>query len=236
MIRAHRLNATAQDDSSPIVGWNIAPNIAYSVTLVPEQLQCGVVLYTETGGYVGSGLVTHGIAQPCVLTPSSSPIDMVDAALGWHLLLTTNSSMLTRVMRISPAVDLPDEIHPVYADDDLAIVRATAGIDEAAHYIDDVDVSCPLGLGAWLGDVVSVPGDGVAVVGQVESTTWTAMPNETNEKAVIHAERTSLNVKCSKYIGNLSIFVNMGCPIFYRSRKFWFSGSIHQLQGFPPHQ
>jgi VCBS repeat-containing protein len=110
---------------------------------------------------------------------------MVDADLGWHLLLTTVGTEAHREIRINPAVDLPDEIHPVYGDDDMGLARATAAIDEAAHYRDDVTATCPLGLGASLGDVASVPVDGVAVVGQVESITWTATPDGMPEQAVI---------------------------------------------------
>jgi VCBS repeat-containing protein len=110
---------------------------------------------------------------------------MVDAELGWHLLLTTIGTEPQREIRINPAVDLPDEIHPAYTDDDMALARATVAIDEAAHYRDDVTVSCPLGLGAGLGDVASVPVDGVAFVGQVESITWTGTPDGANEQAVI---------------------------------------------------
>jgi VCBS repeat-containing protein len=109
---------------------------------------------------------------------------MIDAELSWHLLLTTTGTEPQRTIRINPAVDLPDEIHPIYADDDLALVRATAGIDGAAHYIDDLTVSCPIGLGAGLGDIASVPVGGVAIVGQVESITWAGTPNGVTETAV----------------------------------------------------
>jgi hypothetical protein len=115
---------------------------------------------------------------------------MLDADLGWHLLLTTTGTESLRTIRIGPAVDLPDEIHPVYGTDALALARATAAIDSAAHYIDDVTVTCPLGLGAGLGDVVSVPVDDAAVVGQVESITWTATPDGAIEQAVIRRHVT----------------------------------------------
>jgi hypothetical protein len=110
---------------------------------------------------------------------------MVDAELGWHLLLTTAGTESQREIRINPSVDLPDEIHPIYGDDAMGLARATGAIDEAAHYRDDVAVTCPLGLGAGMGDVVSVPADAVAVVGQVESITWTATPDGATDQAVI---------------------------------------------------
>lgn len=109
----------------------------------------------------------------------------MDADIGWHLLLTTAGTESQREIRINPQVDLPDEIHPIYGDDDMALTRATAAIDEAAHYRDDVTVTCPLGLGAGIGDVVNVPVDGVAVIGQVESIAWTATPDGQAEQAVI---------------------------------------------------
>jgi VCBS repeat-containing protein len=187
MIRAVRPQAMAQDDASLISGWNISPNLAYTLQLNPASSACGVLLCNEDQSAIiasGAGLV--GTDQPVILHPySGQAIGMVDADLGWHLLLTTDGTEYPRTITIGPAVDLPDEIHPVYGDDAMGLVRATAAIDGAAHYRDDVTVSCPLGLGAGLGDVVSVPVDGAATVGQVESVTWTATPDGTSEQAVI---------------------------------------------------
>jgi VCBS repeat-containing protein len=186
MIRAHRVEATAQDDASLISGWNIAPNVAYSVALTPGATSCGVFLFAEDGALIASGAALVGTEQPCVLIPQpGQTLGMIDPELGWHLLLTTIGTERQRTIRINPSVDLPDEIHPIYADDDLALVRATAGIDASAHYIDDLTVSCPLGFRAVLGDVASGPVDGAAVVGQVESITWAGTPNGASEQAVI---------------------------------------------------
>lgn len=186
MIRAHRVNATAQDDATPISGWNISPNVAYTMVILPGSMSCGVLLWSEDGVLVATGAALVGAEQSCVLTPQSGQtVEMVDAELGWHLRLTTTGTESQREIRILPSVDLPDEIHPIYADDDLALARATAAIDEAAHYPDDVAVSCPLGLGAGIRAIVSVPVDGVPVVGQVESITWTATPDGTTEQVVV---------------------------------------------------
>lgn len=187
MIRAIRPSAMAQDDASLVSGWNVAPNVAYTLVLLPGGASCGVLLLDEAGlTLVASGAALVGTNQPCVLAPQSGQaVGMVDADLGWHLLLSTAGTESQRTIRIGPAVDLPDEIHPVYGDDALALARATAAIDSAAHYIDDVTVTCPLGIGAGLGDVVSVFVDGAAVVGQVESITWVGMPDGVIETAVI---------------------------------------------------
>lgn len=187
MIRAIRPNAMAQDDATLVGGWNLSPNLSYVLTLNPSETACGAMLHNEDMSVlVASGAALVGTDQPCVLHPhGEQAIGMVDADLGWHLLLTTDGTEGQRTIRIGPAVDLPDEIHPVYGEDDLAVARATAAIDAAAHYIDDVAVTCPLGLGADLGEVVSVPVDGVAVVGQVESVTWTGTPSGAPEQAVI---------------------------------------------------
>lgn len=186
MIRAHRVNAAAQDDAAMISGWNIAPNLEYIIRLVPGETACAVLLYDGGNGLIATGAALVGTEQPCVLTPQTGQtVDMVDAELGWHLLLTTIGTESQREIRINPTVDLPDEIHPIYGDNDMAMARATAAIDEAAHYRDDVTATCPLGLGAGIGDIVNVSVDGVAVVGQVESITWTATPDGTPEQAVI---------------------------------------------------
>jgi hypothetical protein len=178
----------AQDDASLVRGWNIAPNLAYVLRLLPGSASCGVLLYDETGAtLVASGAALVGTEQPCVLIPQTGQtVSMVDDALGWHLLLTTTGTESQRTVRIGPMVDLPDEIHPVYGgDDDMALARATAAIDEGAHYRDDVTVTCPLGLGAGLGDTVSVPVGDETVTGQVESITWTATPDGASDLAVI---------------------------------------------------
>jgi VCBS repeat-containing protein len=187
MIRAIRPNAMAQDDASMVAGWNVAPNLAYALRLLPSSVSCGVFLYSDDGTtLIASGAALAGTEQPCILIPQAGQtVDMVDADLGWHLLLTTTGTESQRTIRLGHAVDLPDEIHPVYGVDDLAVVRAAAAINAAAHYIDDVTVTCPLGLGADLGGVVSVPVDGVAVIGQVEGVTWTGTPDGTSEQAVI---------------------------------------------------
>lgn len=186
MIRAIRPAAMAQDDAAMVAGWNISPNHAYTLLLTPGASACGVLLFdAEMTTLIASGAALVGTAQPCVLVPQSGAVGMVDADLGWHLLVTTTGTESQRTIRIGPAVDLPDEIHPIYAEDDLAVVRARSVIDDAAHYIDDLSVSCPLGLGAGLGDVASVPVDGAAVVGQVENITWTGTPNGAAEVAVI---------------------------------------------------
>ena len=186
MIRAVRPNAMACDDASIVPGWNISPNVAYLLVIVPSPSSCAVILYKENGTLVASGAVLAGMEQPCVLVPQfGQTLGMVDAELGWHLLVTTTGTESQRAIRIGPAVDLPDEIHPVYSDENMALARATAAIDEAAHYRNDVTVTCPLGLGAGLGDVVSAPVDGAALVGQAESVTWTGTPDETTALAVI---------------------------------------------------
>lgn len=187
MIRAIRPNAMAQDDASLISGWNISPNIAYTVQLNPGESACGVLLYNEGQTVIiasGAGLV--GTDQPVILHPYfGRTIGTVDADLGWHMMLTTEGIESPRTVRIGPAVDLPDEIHPIYGNDDLAVARARAGIDEHAHYPEDISVTCPLGFDAWIGDVVSVPVDGAAAVGQAESVTWAGSPNGTTEAVVI---------------------------------------------------
>lgn len=187
MIRAIRPNAAAQDDASMVTGWNISPNVAYTLSLVPGAASCAVLLYDEAGTtLVASGGALVGIDQPCVLRPQTGQtVGMVDADLGWHLLLTTIGTESPRTIRISPMVDLPDEIHPVYGDDDMATARATEAINVGTHYLDDVTVSCPLGLGASLGDVVSVPVDGETITGQVESISWVGTSDGATETAVI---------------------------------------------------
>lgn len=187
MIRAIRPSAMAQDDASLVSGWNIAPNVAYTLVLLPGGTSRGVLLLDETGStLVASGAALVGTNQPCVLAPQSGQtISMVDVDLGWHLLLSTTGTESQRTIRIGPAVDLPDEIHPVYGNDDLALARATAAIDAATHYPDDVTVSCPRDRVAGLGGVASVPVDESAVVGQVESITWVGMPDSAIETAVI---------------------------------------------------
>ncbi len=186
MIRAIRPSAMAQDDAAMVPGWNVAPNVAYALRLLPGPASCGVLLYDTDNVLVATGAALAGTEQLCVLTPQTGQvIGMVDAELGWHLLITTIGTESQREIRIGPAVDLPDEIHPIYGDDGMALARATAAIDVATHYPEDVTATCPFGLGAGIRDVVAVPVDGVPVVGQAESITWTGTPDGAGEQAVI---------------------------------------------------
>lgn len=187
MIRAIRPSAVARDDASLLTGWNIAPNVGYTVSLSVTASAVVVILANSDGStLIGSGLALVGTNQPMTITPvSGQTVGMVDTDLGWHMLVTTDGTEGERTITIDPMVDLADEIHPIYTDDNMALARATAAINAGACYVDDVSVSCPLGLGAGLGGVVSAPVDGAAMIGQVESVTWTATPDGTSEMAVI---------------------------------------------------
>lgn len=187
MIRAIRPSAVARDDASLIGGWNIAPNVGYTISLSVSASAVVVILASLDGAtLIGSGLALVGVDQPVTITPvSGQTISMVDADLGWHLLVTASGTEGERTITIDPMVDLADEIHPIYTDDGMALARATAAINAGACYVDDVSVACPLGLGAGIGGVASAPVDGAAVVGQVESVTWSGTPDGTIETAVI---------------------------------------------------
>ena len=187
MIRAIRPSAVARDDASLLTGWNIAPNVGYTVSLSATTSAVVIILSSADGSaLIGSGLALVGTDQPVIITPmTGQTIGMVDADLGWHLLVTTSGTEGERTITIDPMVDLADEIHPIYTDDDMALARATAAINSGASYVDDVSVNCPLGIGGGIGAVASAPVDGVAVVGQVESVTWSGTPDGTIETAVI---------------------------------------------------
>lgn len=187
MIRAIRPSAVARDDASLIGGWNIAPNVGYTISLSVSASAVVVILASLDGAtLIGSGLALVGVDQPVTITPvSGQTIGMVDADLGWHMLVTTDGTEGERSIVMDPMVDLADEIHPVYTDDSMALARATAAINAGASYVDDVTVACPRGIGGGIGAVASAPVDGVAVVGQVESVTWSGTPDGTIETAVI---------------------------------------------------
>lgn len=187
MIRACRTAAMAQDDAAMVPGWNISPNVAYTLILIPGASACSVLLYTgDESALVANGSVLTGAAQPCVLFPMSGQmLGMLDADLGWHLLVTTAGTESGRRIRIGPVVDLSDEIHPVYADDAMALARATAAVDAATHYPEDITVTCPNGVGAGIKGVIVAPVDGAPVVGQGESITWTGTPDGATEQIVI---------------------------------------------------
>jgi hypothetical protein len=183
VIRAHRIAAQAMDDASLVAGWNLAPNVSYVLHLLPGAEACGVLLYNEDEStLVASGGALTGAEQPCVLVPwPGQAIGMVDADLGWHLLLTTVGTESRRTIRITPAVDLPDEVHPVYADDAMAVAKATATIDSAAHYVDEVTVTVHEGPVVRPGEIAEVVVDGQTMRGQVESVVFEGTPDGATE-------------------------------------------------------
>lgn len=187
MIRAIRIPAMAQDPQGLIAGWNVLPNFAYSVVLSPGAAACGVMLFDESReNLIATGAAPVGTASPCMLFPMRGQfLDMVDPDLGWHLLVSTQGTEAQCTVRIGPAADLPDEVHPVYADEALALARATAIIDAGTHQVQTVTARCPLGPGTETGGILSVPVDGSLTVGQLESMTLSATPDSADETLVI---------------------------------------------------
>ena len=181
--------AVARDDAGMVVGWNISPNTGYQLQISATSSGAVVILLSLEGStLIGSGVAAVGTAQPVTITPmSGQAVGMADASLGWHILLTTDGTEGDRTITMDAMVDLSARTHPVYADDDLARAVAAADINAGTHYTQDVVASCPLGFGASVGDTASVPVDGSAVVGQVESVTWTGTPDGSTAQAVIRA-------------------------------------------------
>jgi VCBS repeat-containing protein len=165
-----------------ITAWNISPNLGYVVTVIPAASAAGVLLYDVAGiTLVASGSVPTGVGQPCVLYPTSGQaLGMVDVALGWHLRLTTAGSGPVRSIAIAPQADLADISHPVYADADLALLRATAEIDAGTHRTRDISFRAALGLEAELADVITVTVDGQTATGFVRSLRRSGGPKGTS--------------------------------------------------------
>lgn len=183
MIRAIRPTATADTPVEWLAGWNVAPNDNYQVDVTPSAATVGVIL-SRGGVIVATGGCLPGTDQPVMLAPVPGQIlDRIDTDLPWHLLISSPAGPAS--VTLAAMVDLPDEIHPIYQSDTLALSRATGLIDHGTHITADTTVTCPLGLGAGLGAVVAVPVDGQTVTGQVESITWAATPDGAIEQAVI---------------------------------------------------
>lgn len=183
MIRAIRPTATADAPVDWLRGWNVAPNGEYQIDVTPGASNVGVIL-SRGGTIVATGGCLPGTDQPVMLAPTpGQALDRIDADLHWHLLISSPAGPAS--VTLAAMVDLPDEIHPIYQDDALALSRATGLIDHGTHITADITVTCPLGLGAGLGAVVAVPVDGQTVTGQVESITWAATPDGAMEQAVI---------------------------------------------------
>lgn len=181
--------AVARDDADMVTGWNISPNTGYQLQISATSSGAVVILLSVDGStLIGSGVAAVGTAQPVTITPmSGQAVGMADTSLGWHILLTTAGTEGDRTITMDAMVDLSARTHPVYVDDDLALAVAAADINAGTHYTQDVTALCPLVFGASVGDMASVPVDGSAVVGQVESVTWTGTPDGSTAQAVIRA-------------------------------------------------
>lgn len=182
--------AVALDDADIIVGWNISPNVGYTVQLIVMSTTVVALLYDAAGtDLLASGVCTVGADQPIMLVPyMGGVVGMHDAGLGWHLLVTTEGTEGERTIRIESMVDLTARTHPVYADDDLALAVATAEIDAGTHYMRDITVVCPAGTTAALGDISSASIDGTALVGQVTSISRSGDANSTSATFVIREQ------------------------------------------------
>lgn len=179
MIRAVCPDAVSDLKTGFVTGWNVSPNIAYTITVVPGTSSCAVWLFdAATGAYMAGGAALVGTDQPVTLLPATSPgIGMVDADLGYHLLVTTDGTEDAQTYGIGPFVDGSDQLSAIYAVDDLAVVQATAVIRKGTHYTDDASIMCPLGFDGLLGDIVSATVHGASIVGDIESTSFQAGPS-----------------------------------------------------------
>ncbi|KAF5043645.1 Bacterial Ig domain protein [anaerobic digester metagenome] len=179
MIRAYRPSAVASVEASMVSGWNITPNVGYVLVLVPGPVACGVSLHnSEKTDVIATGSGLTGSAQPVILYPAlGKSIDMLDPELGWHLLLTTTGTEGRIEIPIGPFVDLPDEIHPIYGDESLALAKATGEIDAGTYYVDAASLSCPRGFGWPVGSIARFLFEGGDFNGQVESVGFIGTPD-----------------------------------------------------------
>lgn len=173
MIRALRPSAIT---TLPIVGWNIANTTPVTVALCPAP-----------GGYActisAGGDTWYGAAKADgKVTFSGGAPPRLDADVPWWVRINTASVSSYVSGQVSPPVDLPDIVHPVYSDDALAIAAASAAIDGGTHVIDDYEIEFPAGLTVAPGMVVAEPG---GAVGQVEDIAWRATPAYTEATATV---------------------------------------------------
>lgn len=179
MIRAVCPDAVSDLKTGFVTGWNVSPNIAYTITVVPGASSCAVWLFdAATGAYLAGGAALTGTDQPVTLLPATSPgVGMVDTDLGYHLLVTTDGTEDAQTYGIGPFVDGQDQLSAIYTVDNLAVVQATAVIREGTHYTDDASIMCPLGFDGLLGDIVSATVHGASIVGDIESVSFQAGPS-----------------------------------------------------------
>lgn len=177
MIRAIRISTMCTPACSLLAGYNIVPASDYFLALAPGSTACGVLLFNaDQSELLASGAALAGVRQPVVLVPVGPQIGMVDVELGWHLLISSTGTEPAQVIRLS-AVDLPDEIHPIYIDDELGLARATALIDEHTYYADDVRIMAPLLAQIAPGDMAAANWNGQTLAGQVDSQGFEATPD-----------------------------------------------------------
>lgn len=178
MIRAVCPEAVAELATGFVTGWNVTPNVAYTLSVHPGASSGVVLLLSADGGtLLASGVFLTGTNQPVTLVPQSGQtIDRVDEDLSYHLLITTTGAEAAQTFTIGPFVDGMDQIAAMYATDELAIAQATAVIREGTHSTDDAVMLCPRGCAQWLGEVVAATVHGDAVTGDIEAVAFDAGP------------------------------------------------------------
>jgi len=179
MIRAVCPESVADLKTGFVTGWNIQPNVQYTISVYPGATSVAVWLFDgASGAYVAGGAALVGTDQPVTLLSADSPgLGMVDADLGYHLLVTSDGTEPAQTFSIGPFVDSADHVSAMYTVDDIAVVQATAVIREGTHYTDDASIMCPLWFDGLLGDVVSATVHGSAIVGDIESASFQAGPS-----------------------------------------------------------
>ncbi len=174
MIRALRPSAIT---TLPIAGWNIALTTTATVVIGPSAGGYSLTIVAGSNTWVGAAGPTGE-----VIFAGATPPPRLDADVPWWVRINTASVSSYVSGQVSPPVDLPDIVHPVYSDDALAIAAASAAIDGGTHVIDDYEIEFPAGLTVAPGMVVAEPG---GAVGQVEDIAWRATPAYTEATATV---------------------------------------------------
>jgi hypothetical protein len=125
-----------------ITNWNINPNRQWFVRLADAGSNISVELYLTLANAQSrdnkqaSGDAVFGSDKPVALTNApgaTHPVELFQSSYSWHLRITGLDGDPTKIFKVKEFVDLDEISDPIYRNEALIPLRATAEINAHTH-------------------------------------------------------------------------------------------------------
>lgn len=123
-----------------ITSWNLEPNQEWFVRLYNATTGIGVELYenradADVQANIITSAISAGFGTGKEIVFNSTSVWLFQSAYDWHLLVSGVVTDPAIVYRVKAFVDLDELDHPIFRNNDLALLRAGSEIDSHTHAV-----------------------------------------------------------------------------------------------------